>query len=360
MLMIQELISVIIPAYNSSTYIKDTLKSIINNDYKNIEIIVVDDNSTDDTLTIVGDIAQKNDCIKIIKHSDNQGVSFSRLDGFNASKGKWVMFLDHDDVITPYAISSMVELLRKHSDADVVTGMIESLNDEEIDALLNNYSERVNSTSIFIESPVWKEFYLRLNPNKIFYNISGILIYRELVDKLLVIVNNYNTIAPWMFMDDPIFIPIMLYYSKGIAFQKRIFKVHRSNNGSLSSQLNINNYYRQWTRAAFSVAEYIRSLCNDDYYYYLLNDAMEVAQSMYWRVNEKEENKQLKDIEICEITSLVDKYREDYKSYRAKLVGNKILKYISTRVFLINKKLWKNTIGDFYFGYCYHPYGAKK
>lgn len=88
------LVSVIIPVYNSSKYIKKTIESVLCQTYSNIEVIVVDDGSSDDSVEIVNSI---NDCrIKIVQQS-NQGPSAARNKGMDLAVGKYIAFNDADD-----------------------------------------------------------------------------------------------------------------------------------------------------------------------------------------------------------------------------------------------------------------------
>lgn len=90
--------SVIIPVYNCEEYIENCLESIINQSYKKIEIIVVDDGSTDNTLKIVNKMKEKDSRIQII-HQSNSGVSVARNVGLSVATGEYVHFVDADDTI---------------------------------------------------------------------------------------------------------------------------------------------------------------------------------------------------------------------------------------------------------------------
>lgn len=93
-----EKISVIIPAYNIENEISRCLDSVLNQIYKNIEIIVVDDGSTDRTLEILNTYEQKYDNIFVV-HQENKGVFSARLSGIQKATGEWIGFVDGDDEI---------------------------------------------------------------------------------------------------------------------------------------------------------------------------------------------------------------------------------------------------------------------
>ena len=88
-------VSIIIPMYNSEKYILDCLNSIINQTYRNIEVIVVDDCSTDNSVKLVKSL--KDERIKLIKQKKNKGVSKARNKGVYNSTGSYLCFLDSDD-----------------------------------------------------------------------------------------------------------------------------------------------------------------------------------------------------------------------------------------------------------------------
>ena len=91
-------ISIIIPVYNSELYLEKCLDSIIGQTYKQIEIICVDDDSTDDSLDILNKYAAMDDRIKVI-HKKNEGVSIARNTGLDNAKGDYILFVDSDDWI---------------------------------------------------------------------------------------------------------------------------------------------------------------------------------------------------------------------------------------------------------------------
>jgi len=103
------LVSVIIPAYNSEKYIAETLRSVIAQTYDNIEIIVIDDASTDGTLLVLEEM-DINRPLSVIKKEKNSGAAASRNIGYKHSKGGLIKFLDADDMIDPEMITNQVAL----------------------------------------------------------------------------------------------------------------------------------------------------------------------------------------------------------------------------------------------------------
>ncbi len=90
------LISVILPTYNRGYIVERAIKSVLNQTYKNLELIIVDDGSTDNTEEIVKSIEDKR--IIFLKHKKNKGASSARNTGIKNSKGEYISFIDSDDV----------------------------------------------------------------------------------------------------------------------------------------------------------------------------------------------------------------------------------------------------------------------
>ena len=88
-------VSVIIPVHNSEKYILECINSVINQTYKNLEIIVVDDKSTDDSVNIIKNIKDKR--IKLIELNINSGAAIARNKSIEASTGDYICFLDSND-----------------------------------------------------------------------------------------------------------------------------------------------------------------------------------------------------------------------------------------------------------------------
>lgn len=110
-------ISIIIPAYNSEKYIERTIKSITGQTYTNLEVIVVDDGSTDNTLNLCTEISKNDDRI-LVFHKDNEGVTKARDFGIRKATGDYIGFVDSDDTID----SNMYEVLYNNMlkyDADI-------------------------------------------------------------------------------------------------------------------------------------------------------------------------------------------------------------------------------------------------
>ncbi|MGA1871247.1 MAG: glycosyltransferase family 2 protein [bacterium] len=111
-------VSVIIPTYNRAKLLDEAIKSVLEQTYKNFEIIVVDDCSTDNTEEIVKKI--KDTRIRYIRHEENHGGSAARNTGIKAAKGDYIAFHDSDDLWLPQKLEKQVDILINHKDIALV------------------------------------------------------------------------------------------------------------------------------------------------------------------------------------------------------------------------------------------------
>lgn len=164
-----KLLSIVIPAYNIEQYIARCLDSLIHQTYNNLEIIVVDDGSKDNTPAILDEYALKDKRIKVI-HKVNEGVSIARLTGMKQCKGDYIGFVDGDDTVD----SDMFELLMNNAlkhNADIShCGHVMDFPDGHSDkyygtgkVLLQDKNIGLNDllSGQFIEPGLWNKIYKR-------------------------------------------------------------------------------------------------------------------------------------------------------------------------------------------------------
>lgn len=136
-------ISIIIPVYNSSKYLKETIMSVVNQSFDDIEIICIDDGSFDNSLDILNELSNKHDFIKVLRQS-NQGSGKARNYGLDNAKGEYIAFLDADDI---YVDKNALEILYNvaiENNADVVCGNLKKLTQDRVlidnpNCIKNNY-----------------------------------------------------------------------------------------------------------------------------------------------------------------------------------------------------------------------------
>lgn len=135
--MINSLISVIVPVYNVDKYLKECIESIINQTYTNLEIILVDDGSIDDSGSICDEYEKKDNRVKVI-HKKNEGVSVARNIGLEIATGEWIGFIDSDDWIEVDYFTKMIKIALEKNVEIVVCGY---------NRIVNKRKESINNSS---------------------------------------------------------------------------------------------------------------------------------------------------------------------------------------------------------------------
>lgn len=166
------LISVIVPIYNAEKTLERCIKSIIRQSYSNIEVILVDDGSTDNSLDLCKKYMEEDERIKVI-HQRNQGVGAARNRGLSNTSGEYVTFVDSDDFINKDAYSVMLEqMLGK---ADVCIGYFSRFHEEdnyieelEFSIELGLYDTRLLEKELYKNCDLNKEILIESLCNKIF------------------------------------------------------------------------------------------------------------------------------------------------------------------------------------------------
>ena len=115
------LVTVAIAAYNVENFLVDGMNSVFNQTYDNIEIILVDDGSTDNTPKMCDEIAEKDSRVRVF-HKENGGLGSARNVGIDNAKGEFLYFFDVDDTIEPNLIEENVKMAQEHNSDLVIFG----------------------------------------------------------------------------------------------------------------------------------------------------------------------------------------------------------------------------------------------
>lgn len=107
------------PCYNDGLYIEESVQSVVDQTYKDIEIIIIDDGSDDNDTTVVLNRLENKDGCRVL-HTEHVGVSEARNYGIAHAQGEYIMPLDSDDLIDPTYIDKAVDILRRHPNIGVV------------------------------------------------------------------------------------------------------------------------------------------------------------------------------------------------------------------------------------------------
>ena len=133
----KDLISVIVPCYNLENYIENTIRSVLNSSHHDIELLLINDGSTDNTLNIIKQYEASDHRVKII-NKKNEGVSSARNMGIKASTGEYIYFLDGDDSIKGDLFEVALKVFKGNNEIDIFSFGFDIVNENDIQ--LKNYS----------------------------------------------------------------------------------------------------------------------------------------------------------------------------------------------------------------------------
>ena len=237
----EELISIIVPVYNTEKYLRECINSLINQDYENIEIILVDDGSKDSSPNICDEYANKDKRIKVI-HKENGGVSSARNAGIDASAGEWITFVDADDWVSNNYISSLYNVTDDKTDL-VIGRTIAVKNKKEIfDGYRGKKTEEFSKKrkdelyqSIFNDN-------IKINKYPHISTCSA-----KLIRKVLITNNNLHYNKELIIYEDALFNIKAIYYSNIIKLIDEKIYFYRYDGLSVTKSFDINTLSRYET-----------------------------------------------------------------------------------------------------------------
>ena len=199
----KDLISIIIPVYNVEKYLRKCLDSVINQSYNNLEIIIINDNSTDNSLNILLEYKKLDSRIKVINLEKNKGVSYSRNIGIDNSNGEYITFIDSDDYVEIDYIETLYNLIKENNYDISIVGFTKIINDKKY-CLSNNKKYKLNQENLIrmlldsnndLEMTVWGKLYkkeiffnIRFKEGKIFEDI-------DVISKIFFNINSANYLS---------------------------------------------------------------------------------------------------------------------------------------------------------------------
>lgn len=172
-------ISIIIPLYNKEKFIRSTIQSILQQDFQDFEIVIVDDGSKDNSAKIIKSFTDLR--IRLVQQR-NQGVSAARNRGINEAQGDYIFFLDADDTLRHDALNSLVSAANEHLDAELIVASF----------VYRNYDGNIIDTCKNIDLGYLRDPFMSIWNKKVSFRTGSILLRKALID------NNvfFNKILP--------------------------------------------------------------------------------------------------------------------------------------------------------------------
>jgi glycosyltransferase involved in cell wall biosynthesis len=177
------LVSIICHCYNHSKFVTATLNSILNQSYNNIEIILVDDFSTDNSVNVISDFIIKHPEIKFIQNHFNLGITKSFNKTLKTAKGKYIIDLSADDLLLPNCVTKQVSRFQTsiYKNLAIVYGNAELISEDGI--FLNYFFDVDSFKNVTKERPTGKIYETLITSGKTFCSVSG-MVKKEVYDTL--------------------------------------------------------------------------------------------------------------------------------------------------------------------------------
>ena len=252
-------ISVIIPIYNGGKYLNRSLKSVQDQTMKEIEIIIIDDNSSDNSLEIIHKYMKNDKRIKLIENKTNRKILYCKSIGVLNSKGKYIIVLDQDDMFINDDAFDIIYNVSEKYDLDILQFNI-NFGHKITDKNKDNNNNIINSINIE-NQPKLKNSLFRTNFPNLWGNLFRADLYKKVIYNLWSIIINYKII----FEEDFIIIFFILIHARNYGHIKNIFFYHFINKESASSDhLNNSEYFLSVLFAANLYYDYYIDLNTQD------------------------------------------------------------------------------------------------
>lgn len=170
-----ELVSIVVPVYKVEAVIERTLRSIVAQTYKNIELILVDDGTPDKSVEVASKYLESTNINWRVLHQENQGLPAARNNGIKEAKGEWVICPDSDDYIAPQTIERMLEIAHQYSTDCVFCGF-KNVHDADFDTL----PVKEGGVEVY-EMPRLRKLFLN---RKLIVLVPGMLLKRSVYDEI--------------------------------------------------------------------------------------------------------------------------------------------------------------------------------
>ncbi len=245
----EPLVSVIIPVYNVEKYLDTCVHSVVSQTYSNLEIVLVDDGSTDSSSEKCDMWVAKDARIKVV-HKENQGLNYARRDGLATSTGDWVSFVDSDDIIHQDAIADMLEAALETRTDIVAARNQKFVNEEDITPKQKQQSE---GTLIVKNKKELMRYVLVKSPDE---NVFMVITCSKLFRRTIIDSIDWNLSNSRANEDELEAIQYYTIQKRGVAVLKKTLYYYRNNPTSITNKQYTNTYQGK----SFSRFEWIEEL----------------------------------------------------------------------------------------------------
>ena len=178
-------ISIILTSYNYARYISESIESILNQDFFNWELVIVDDGSTDNSVQVIQEYVKTDSRIKLYQHENNvnKGLAESIKLGLSKCSNEWVVFLESDDTLTKDSISKRYDIVNSNPDVDFVFSNFETIEDELISNKILDYIKGRESDDFSLnKSGLVKNFEKLIATGNIILTFSIVMVKKSILE----------------------------------------------------------------------------------------------------------------------------------------------------------------------------------
>lgn len=235
------MVSIIVPIYNCEKYLNECVKSILGQSFKDIEVVLVDDGSTDSSPAICDDFAAKYPSVVKVLHQANGGLSRARNAGLQLASGEFIMFVDSDDAIPPRAVEFLHSAFMHNSECGISVGQYS-----------HNANFKFEESKFNLVRPV-DAIRQTLYQKAPFHNSSSAKLYRR------ALFDSDEPFAAGRYYEDLEFMPRIYCKAKTIAFSNTIVYYYRKNSASFINTWSSSRTDALW--AVDSVVDFVNGNC---------------------------------------------------------------------------------------------------
>lgn len=331
-------VSIIVPTYNSENFIEKCINTVANQTYKDYEMLIINDGSTDSTLDIINKYIEKYDWLKVIS-IENHGQGYARNRGVKEATGDYILFLDSDDLLKIDALEKTVNRIEKDK-SDLVMFDWERYSDED------KKVKKSARKDFFKKTKLMGKECIDILQLKAYYTVAA------LYSKKFLIKNNIKYAEGHIYEDNVFVVQVATKANKISIIKEPLYIVVSNSDSDTKTAYDTDKHYKAYIEA---IKECVKVL-NDseynpseyyDYYIYALNKFLFYYRK---RTPKNEKNNFLQEfVDIMSTQEIDYSDNEDKDTFLEYIVNNKIFeekKYNDFRVIILKKKFLKikNTI----------------
>lgn len=306
-------VSVIVPAYNSERFIEKCIDTVANQTYKDLEMIIINDGSTDSTLDIINKNIEKNDWLRVIT-IENHGQGYARNLGIKEAKGDYILFLDSDDLLKPETLEKAVSRIEKdHS--DLVMFDWERYSDED------KKVRKSSKKSFFTKNKLTGKDCIDILQLKAYYTVAALYSRKFLVEKNI-------KYAEGHIYEDNVFVVKVATRANKISFIKEPLYIVVSNDESdTKTSYDTDKHYKAYIEAIKECVEVLKKsdYSPNEYYDYYIYALKKFLFYYRKRTPKNEKNNFLQDfVDVMANENIDYSDHEDEYSFLEYMVNNKI------------------------------------